>query len=461
MALSTVVAQGRVAATDDLLSVSVRQLDQLATSDRVPDVLQASEPGEVVQLLDAEGRVLATSSSASRTLPLVGSDELDGLGPSVTARTVESSPYGSGPTRVAALPTTVDGAPATAVAGLPLREVEGVVAALRISLLVVVPLLTLALGLVIWSVLGRVLRPVEELRLGAERVRDVGGPGSLPVPAVDDELAALARTLNSMLDRLDASAARQNAFVADAAHELRSPVAALRATIDVARTHPDAYSATELAADLAVETARLGELVEDLLVLAKVGSSGSSVRPSEEVDLAVTAREIAREVLAGAADRTTGREGEGEAEGGAEIRVEVEGRVVAELDPTATRRILRNLVDNAVRHAGTVVTVALSELPSAPTTAGTRSAVRIVVDDDGPGVPEGERERVFERFARLASSRGRDSGGTGLGLPIARALAREHGGDVSLSTSPAGGLRAEATLAVRPPAAAGPRSTVR
>lgn len=212
----------------------------------------------------------------------------------------------------------------------------------------VVPTLTLLLAAAIWLALGRALHPVDQLRRAAEHVAREGGPGSLPVPRADDELGALARTLNEMLDRLEHASARQRAFVEDAAHELRSPIAALRTSVEVARAHPGAWTAGELAADLEPE-------------------------------------------------------------------------------------VLRNLVENATRHAHARVRVTVAD-------GG------VVVEDDGDGVPPADRERVFERFVRLEDAREREAGGSGLGLSIAREIARDHGGDVVLDESGLGGLRATVRL---------------
>jgi len=405
-ALTSVVSQSRIAATDAVLRGTTDQVAALVAEDRLPDVLAADEPGEIVQLVDPSGRVVASSPNASRTLPVLAPALLGTTPDGATTR--DDSAYGSGPVRayVATLPTDQ-----RVVATLPLATIEGALTALRLSLGVVVPLLTLALGLVTWTLLGRALRPVEELRAGADRVSGVGGPGTLPVPR-PRELAALAHTLNAMLDRLDTAARRQTDFVADAAHELRSPIAALRTSVEVAREHPEAYPPAELTADLAQEVARLQALADDLLVLARVGASRPEVR---DVDL----RDVVREAAA-------------------DVDVRGDGRAV--VDPDAVARVVRNLVDNARRHAHRVrVTVADGV---------------VTVDDDGPGIAPEDRERVFERFTRLSPARGRDGGGAGLGLAIAREVARDQGGDVALSDSPLGGLRATVTLPTGPAAQA-------
>jgi len=404
IALTTVLRSTRVDALDQVVRDRAATVSALAADDRLPEALPVAEPGEIVQLIDADGAVLATSPNASRTLPVLPADVLAGL---TGITTTQSSAYDD-VARVAVQPATYRDEPVTVVASVPLTEVQGVLDALRVALAVVVPLLTVALGVVVWLILGRALRPVEELRRGAAQVASSGGPGSLPVPARDDELGALARTLNSMLDRLEAGAARQRAFVADAAHELRSPLAALRTSIEVARAHPESYATDELAADLEGEVLRMQVLVDDLLLLARVGSTPTAV---EDLDLGAVARDVVR----------------------ATEPVAVSGSGTARGDAVAVGRVLRNLVDNAVRHAARTVEVTVSD-----------GLVR--VEDDGAGLAAADRERVFERFVRLDEARERDAGGSGLGLAIAREIARELGGDVMLGDAELGGLRAELRL---------------
>ncbi|RMI02872.1 histidine kinase dimerization/phospho-acceptor domain-containing protein, partial [Cellulomonas triticagri] len=273
--LSTVLSRSRVAALDEVVRARVLTVAGLVTSDQVPGALPVAQPGEVVQVLDAQGRVVASSPTASRTLPVLPAGVLADLrpragGPEPLLLTTADSGYDPSARAAVLVPPGGDGA--AVVATVPLTEVDGLVRALRLSLLGVVPVLTALLAAAIWVALGRALRPVERLRAGAAAVARAGGPGSLPDPGTDDEVGALARTLNEMLDRLEVAAARQRSFVADAAHELRTPVAALAATLDVAAAHPDAYEPAELVADLGAEVRRLGRLVDDLLLLARVGS---------------------------------------------------------------------------------------------------------------------------------------------------------------------------------------------
>ncbi|MCW2777844.1 MAG: histidine kinase [Frankiales bacterium] len=389
--LAAVLTRSRVAALGQLAATRAETVAALARAGRLPDVLPVVEPGEVVQVLDDAGGVVATSASASRTLPLMAPGDRPDRG------VLRHSPYGPDPLRVETRRTVLDGRPVTVVAAVPLRDVLSAFRALRVALVVVVPVLSLGVGVLCFLLLGRALRPVDDLRRSAETVSSLGGGGTLPVPSAG-ELAALATTLNRMLDRLQVAGERQGAFVGDAAHELRSPLAAVRATVEVALAHPGSYDTGALAEDVLEQVLRLQRLVDDLLSLARVGAT--PVR-DDDVDL----RELAEQVASG--------------------RAEVVGHGVVVSDREALRRVLRNLVDNAVRHADAGVRVEVGD--------GV-----VAVQDDGPGVPEADRERVFARFARLDAARARDSGGTGLGLAISRETARALGGDVVLEPSPRG-----------------------
>ncbi|MCL2424001.1 MAG: HAMP domain-containing histidine kinase [Micrococcales bacterium] len=418
LALTSVLSARRVAALDEIVRPRATETAALVAADRLPAALPVTQPGEIVQVLDASGAVVASSANASMTLPVLPATEVDRLRP-VSGVASASSDLGSydGPVRVAVTGATYRGEPVVIVASVPLGEVQGLVGALRVALFGVVPVLVGAFALVCWYLLGAALAPVEQLRAAAAEVARTGGPGALPVPRRTDELAALARTLNEMLDRLESAASRQRTFVADAAHELRTPLAALRTQVEVAAEHPGTTSVVELADDLHTEVLRLQRLVDDLLVLARVGARRVAPGP---VDLAVVAHDVVAQI----------------AEPGS-VQVTVEGTGTATGVPDDMTRVVRNLVDNAVRHATSTVTVLLA-------------AGRIDVDDDGPGIAEADRERVFERFVRLDDARHRDDGalvgGSGLGLSIARELARELGGDIVLSQSSAGGLRATVHL---------------
>jgi signal transduction histidine kinase len=288
-------------------------------------------------------------------------------------------------------------------------------------MLVFFPVFLLFMAVIAWRVIGSALRPVEELRHGADRIGAAADPTErLPVPPSRDEVSALAATLNGMLERLSSASARQRAFVADAAHELRSPLASMRTQLEVAARLGEGGT---LSRDLLADVDRLTALVEDLLVLARSGEDAPP-HARQQVDVASLLGEVARRY---AVARVPVRVQQPRA---ARMREDPPGShaaVIASADDLL--RALGNLVDNAVRHARTLVTLSWESGPW-----GTRVTVR----DDGNGIPEADRERVFDRFARLDEARDRDSGGSGLGLPITRELLRRNGARVSLEDAQPG-----------------------
>ncbi len=296
-----------------------------------------------------------------------------------------------------------------------LEELDDSTSALVTPLAVGLPLLVLLVGGVTWVVVSRALAPVERIRREVEEITGDRLDRRVPEPASRDEIGRLARTMNRMLTRLQDAQLRQRRFVADASHELRSPVAGLRQVAEISQAHPGALPDGELAGTVLEESTRLQRLVEQLLLLTRADAGGvDGARSDVDLDdLALwEARRIAR---GGLAVDTTGIGG---------------GRVRG--DESALAQVVRNLVDNAARHARDTVAVGVR-------TAG--DTVELTVDDDGPGVPAGERERVFERFVRLDEARARDAGGSGLGLAIVREIVTAHGGSVAVTTAPGGGAR--------------------
>nr|BFF01103.1 ATP-binding protein [Streptoalloteichus tenebrarius] len=265
-----------------------------------------------------------------------------------------------------------------------------------------------------WFAVRRSLRPVERMRLAAFTLPS---GERLPVPEPRDELRALAEALNAMLARRDEASERLRRFTGDAAHELRSPVASIRAQAEVAVAYPDPESAQEVLRDVAEEAERLSRLVDDLLALAR--ADAGRLPPLERVDLVAAVASAARRA---------------ESPDGPPVRTEAPTPAAVLAAPTEVATVLDNLVRNARRHARALVRV--SVLP-----AGRQ--VRLVVDDDGPGVPEEHRRRVFDRFYRVQDDRARESGGAGLGLALVAETVRRRGGTVSVGDSPEGGARFE------------------
>jgi signal transduction histidine kinase len=429
LGVATALAIGSIALYVVLTLVSYRSLDQAGTATatevadlvdrgRLPDPIPVTG-SQIVQVVDARDRVVSASVNADRLTALL-------LPREVTAALAGSRVVVPGSRvgldsdlRVVAARAGPAGARRTVVVAQGFEDVQHSQHILKVTLLSTYPLLLAVLALIAWRVVGSTLRPVEELRSTAERISGTGQDDRLPVPTSGDEMHALAVTLNSMLDRLAAARSRERSFLADAAHELRSPLASMRTQLEVAHHLGEE---TPVTADLRAEVLRMGRLVEDLLVLARLDAGD---RPVTSVRTAVPVRALAADVA-------------GRFEG-ARVPVGTSGvaDVTACCPPDDLRRALVNLVDNAVRHARTSV-----EVEAAATAGGVLVAVR----DDGAGIPETERDRVFERFTRLDEARDRDEGGSGLGLAIVRELVRAHGGEVRLGDAPGGGLRVELTL---------------
>ncbi|MEP7178441.1 MAG: ATP-binding protein [Pseudonocardiales bacterium] len=363
-----------------------------------------------VQVVDAGNHVIATSPGADRFVPVLNPGQVrkvrDG------ARLEIENPISDARLRV--LGATVG--PQTVLVVTDLKQIDDSVRILGRVALFGVPLGVLLMAVATYGVVALTLRPVATLRHGAADITAAGlADQRLPVSSAQDEIHRLAVTLNAMLDRIDAATKHQRTFVGDAAHELRSPLASLRVQLEVAQRLGPAEDWPALVDDVLVDVGRLDRLVDDLLALARQDEAGGTVRRSESVDVA----ELVDTVVAGYRHARV------------PVTVTASTQAVVDGDPDGLRRVAINLVDNAVRHARSEVSVALET----GTLAG-RPTVTLRITDDGAGIPSRERERVFDRFYRLAASRSRESGGTGLGLSIVRDTVRAHGGTVGLTSRP-------------------------
>lgn len=391
------------------------QVVSLAQADRLPDPIPVTGTS-LVQLVDARNRVVGASMNADRLTALLTPAELRAAADHPVE--VAGSRVGlDGELRVTATP--IEEGDRTVVVAESLVDLRRSLHLLRTAVAVVFPLLLIAMVLVGWRLVGAALRPVEELRAGAVRISGSGRTERLPVPDSVDEIRALALTLNSMLDRLEAAHGRERDFAADVAHELRSPLASMRTQLEVAQHLGEGG---DLVDGLHADVLRMATLVEDLLTLARLEASPAAA-PAQPVAVA--------DLLAHLRERY--------ADGRVALVAQPPPRAaVVAGDPDALDRVLANLVENALRHARSRVEVAVLS-------AGPRS-VRLVVDDDGPGIPERDRERVWLRFTRLDEARARDAGGSGLGLAIVRELLAQHGGRATLEDAPLGGLRVAVDL---------------
>lgn len=426
--LAVFFAHGRTQDLDRQLAAQADTVRVLVDSDQLTQPLPVP-PGSPVlaQVIDPAGTVLTSSAAAGRVLPLVPVQTLDQL-TGAGLRTVDETGYGAGPLRVDVERASLRGAPVRVVVAASVRDVDSTLAALRHVLFLVVPLTVLAVGLAAWIAIGSALRPVEDLRRAAEaigsRARRQPERSVLPEPPTGDEIARLAVTLNSMLDRLSAASAQQREFAADAAHELRSPLSALITELEVGLASGDPAGWSDVAASALVDARRLAAIVDDLLMLTR--NDGTRPLRLEQVDLAAVV------------DSFRPADDDTEVAHGPAVHVRTpDEAVIVQGDQAAIERAVRNLVDNARRHARSTVEIALER---------TGADAEVVVEDDGPGIPADQLERVFDRFHRLDAGRSRDDGGAGLGLAIVRGIARSHGGEVTLESRKAGGLVARLTL---------------
>jgi len=373
------------------------------------DLATGAGDQSLVQIVAADGTVVAASPSVDGEPPVV--DARPDPGSTVTLRS-DRLPIGEDGDSFVVVARGVSGpdGPLVILVAESLElvaESTGVVVNL---LLIGYPVVVLGVALASYWLAGRALAPVEAIRARVARVQGTSElDARVPVPEGNDEVAQLAVTMNAMLQRLEAASDRQRRFVGDASHELRSPLATIRAAHEIAAMHPDSRDWTETSRDVLAELDRVDHLVDDLLLLARADEHGLRIR-SVDVDLEDLVNSEATRL------RKLGK-----------LTVRVDAPPVRiQGDPVHLARALRNLADNAARHAESHLDLRLQTVDE---------NVRVEVEDDGPGIGEADRERIFERFVRLDESRTRASGGAGLGLAIAREIARAHGGSLHVEPS--------------------------
>lgn len=417
---AAVVLQQRalVGAIDTALLARVDDLSALIADGAVP--VQLTVPGDddaLVQIVDPDGTVIASSANIG------GERRITDTAPDPGTQLVTDTvlPIGEGEYRLVARTITADGRAFTVYAASNLEQITEAIAALSTILAVGVPLLIAFVGVTVWIIIGRTLYPVEAIRSEVATISERQLDRRVPVPNTDDEIGHLAETMNEMLDRLEHASTQQRQFIADASHELRSPLAAIRSQLEVDLVHPE--SADWPAANAAVldEALRMQRLVDDLLLLAR-SESGTLPAHWDAVDVDdVVFAEVTR--LTAAEDLIVDTS-------------KVSGAQVIG-DESSLARAIGNLLENAVRYAASRVELSLSE-------AGRFAVLKI--EDDGPGIPADTRAAVFDRFARLDEARDRNHGGAGLGLAITKGIVEHHHGTIAIDRSALGGTQATITL---------------
>ncbi|HSS68663.1 MAG TPA: ATP-binding protein [Nocardioidaceae bacterium] len=402
---------------DDAGTVRARAVADLAATSELTNPLPVDDPETFVEVVQ-DGRIVA----ATEGIPPQNVFDLPAQEPrSATTYELQELPVDEpGPYRVAARGVQTPDGPMTVYVAVSIEDaVDMLSAATEIGAIGVVGLVTV-LAIVSWFAIGRTLAPVDAIRARADSISGESLSSRVPEPVQDDEIGRLARTVNRMLSRLEDSSERQRRFVADAAHELRTPVASLRAQLETATTRPGG-SADE--GELLKDTMRMQAIVDQLLLLARADSGRPWIRAAkvdldDVIDTAVT---------------SVGRR-DGVRVDAASVRpVQVVG------DPDLLEQVFSNLLQNALRYADTTVRVS----------GGREDGVAVmVVEDDGRGVPSDRRAEIFERFFRLDESRDRDDGGLGLGLAIVAEIVGAHHGIVRVGDSDLGGARFDVELPV-------------
>jgi signal transduction histidine kinase len=414
------VAAERRSLSDDVRETITQRADELAgmvATSQLPAALVDNEDTRA-QVVTLDGTVLSATSSLLHATP-IGAPPPPGRPEAL--RTVQQLPAGDGAFRV--LSRRVEGphGPVVVHVARALDDVARSSRVLAAGLAVSVPAVTAVLAVLVWGLVGRTLRPVEALRSEVASITGDDLARRVPQPGGDDEIARLARTMNAMLDRVEQATARQRRFVADASHELRSPLTRIRSELEVDLAHPGTADPIAGLRSALAEIGRLQRLVEDLLQLARSDAGATGVR-RRLVDLDdIVLRESGRL-------RAQGR-----------LRVDCSGVSAAQIpgDADQLARAVRNLTDNAARYAAGVVWLTLAEHD--------HTAV-LTVADDGPGIPAEQRGRVFERFTRLDQARSTATGGAGLGLAIVLDIVRRHHGTIVIDPQHQPGARFIVTL---------------
>jgi signal transduction histidine kinase len=410
-ALVTLLRQSLLRNVDARTKLRLQDIAALVESGTRPTTLAGEDEDSTVAQLVSADQILAQSPVVEPSKRLA---DFVPNGNEIVIRTVHNAPIADGAAeyRVAAEKVDTQFGPIVVYAAASVEPVSDSIHTLVLLLVVVGPLLVLLVGAMTWWFVGRTLSPVEEIRRQVADISATDLDKRVPEPETADEVQRLAATMNAMLGRVEDAVRHQRTFVSDAAHELRSPLAAIRAELDVASAHRDLDDWPTVVERLGRCTRRMERLVEDLLLIAITDEQGP--RRRAEVDL----------------DELLMRQLE-HLHATSPLAIDV-GRLDAARvwgDGDQLERLITNLFDNAERHAAATITV---ELTTNDHTA------QLTIADDGPGVPSEHRRNIFDRFSRVDDARDRASGGTGLGLAIVHKVLEDHGGSIDLDDAAPG-----------------------
>ena len=413
VALAVLVRSSLINDLDSTMLARAQGVAALNTTGGISGTIPTTaNQNSLVQVVDSTGAVIAATSNmrdddSSFDGPVLSHPPAQRV---TTLSTLSDAPLdeNTGQFRVLAEPVTLPTGPGWIYVASTLALADAAITSIITLFAIGLPLVLLVVGFAVWRAVTKALKPVEQIRSRAATISAADLTQRVPVPDSRDEIAYLAETMNEMLDRLEGAAIRQNQFIGDASHELRSPLAALRAQVEVALANPDPDEATRTLGIVHEQVLRMSTLTNDLLFLAR-STEATPVLYSDPVDL--------DELVLAEVSRLRGLDGPTVILGGVDAaRVPGSQRDLA--------RVLRNLTDNARNHADTEIRIALSNHGG---------VAELIVDDDGDGIAQGDRERLFERFTRLDGSRVRSlsGGGFGLGLAIARQVVDAHGGTLT------------------------------
>jgi signal transduction histidine kinase len=394
---------------DDALQVRGDALGAVLDADALPGVISnRGDADAIVQVVDVDGAVIAATDNIAGE-PALATSTFTGD----RFVTVEDTPIDEATFRVLIRPIRTNDRPIALLVAARFDTVADSVRSLSAALAIAVPSLVVVVAGISWLLVGRALRPVDKIRAEVDTIAADDLHRRVSAGASNDELGRLASTMNLMLERIEGGQQRQQQFVADASHELRSPLTRMRGHLEVdLRTDAEPEQLQETHRRVLHDVGHLQHLVADLLELARHDEHRLPSR-QDPVDLDDLVHGQTRHL----------RQNE---------------RITLDLTRQLARA-LRNLIDNAERHADHTITIEVHE---------TDGSARVRITDDGPGIPPSDRERIFERFVRADQSRTSDdtSASTGLGLAITEAILERHHGTIELDASYTKGARFVVTI---------------
>jgi two-component system OmpR family sensor kinase len=393
-------------------TITANYVDEGAGGFREISAAALLRSGSYAQLLDARGRVLVGYGGDAAQDPILSAAGLSTLvKPRLSDQDLGDSPQ---PYRVLTVPLRHQGRREFVVVAESLQGVDEAVRKILILMLIAAPVALAVAGMGGWLLVRNALLPVDRMRRKADQIGIDHLHQRLAVPDQRDEIAALAVTLNAMLDRLEAGVNARRQLIADASHELRTPLAAMRAELDVSlRDRERTPSERAVLESVREDVVRMSRTVDNLLLLARADEGALElVCGPVDLDRTVEAASLSLQTLADAK--------------GVHLMLAGDG-ATAQADDHRLQQALSNLIENAIKYTPTG-----GEVVVWTWRRGERAGV--TVTDTGPGIPEPDRARIFDRFYRADRARGREHGGSGLGLAICQEIAKAHGGTVSVES---------------------------